>query len=125
MLALILVLSCSKDEPRIVLAQLQGSWILEGVSCFCYFPEEYDFTATEIRFENDQGILSVIHRGEEEHFLPAGSYKFNITADSVLQVEGRGYHINFKGERKLQLSYIDDPAIADDEVDYQFGKSGS
>ena len=52
LLLAILAVSCSPDntEEGVVNVDLEGSWVLEDVSCFCYFEPDTDFSSHRISF---------------------------------------------------------------------------
>lgn len=117
--------SCSTDALRDKNfdEQLKGQWILNDVSCFCYF-SDYDFTKNQLWFFPDQG--SILSRSSAEFAL--GISKINSLAgvqfqDGIIReiASNRDYIYNVDGD-VLTLTYVDNEQIADDEISYYFIK---
>jgi hypothetical protein len=120
--------SCSIDalRDRDFDEQLEGQWILENVSCFCYFPN-YDFTKNQLWFFPEQG--SVLSRSSEEFAI--GISEINNLADVQFKdgvireiASNREYTYTVQAD-VLTLTYIDNEQIADDDISYYFNKGNA
>ncbi|WP_281541459.1 lipocalin family protein [Maribacter aestuarii] len=116
---LLLLFSCSKDEDGKDLedASLEGSWVLTNVSCFCGFPEDNDFTETLLLFDTEENKVTVDNRGKYEYFKPSGTYSYNGEDNRIKFEDGRNYRFEINKEI-LNLIFMDEPNIADDEITY-------
>ena len=93
---------------------------MERISCFCLFPENHDFSQTRISLSTAEKKITVIQENDERYFLPAGTYDYTMPEADLLQVRDQQFRIRSVNDNELVLQYIDDPQIADDEVDYYF-----
>lgn len=123
--SLALLTSCSANQPQRI-EGLEGQWILQNVSCFCYFGDT-EFSANQlwINHENEQ----LLSKGPSENSwgISAANEVVGFTLkDSILSIEGsdREYRIELKGNQ-LSLAYLDNPQIADDEIWYTFEKGSA
>lgn len=118
---LILLLTCQK-APLPEEESLQGQWILEDVSCFCFF-DNYDFESNQLWiFPNQKQLLSKGHNGNSVGISALNQpVEFDMIANVLHLSNGRKYNVEIQNE-KLTLSYIDVPEIADDEITYYFKK---
>ena len=103
--------------------ELSGQYILQNVSCFCFF-EDYDFRDNQLWvFPSKNLILS---KGDEYDGVyisfPNETEEYNLT-DGVLTLteSNKKYVVNFNND-EITLTFIDDPLIADDEITYYFKK---
>lgn len=112
-----LLCACSKNEPED--NALEGSWVLTNVICFCGFGEDYDFSTTTLVFDASKNQLTIENNGEYEFIRESGTYSYTGNSDQIRLDNGNSYTFKIEGST-LQLFYIDEPNIADDEVTYQF-----
>ena len=118
-----LLLSCSKGEEGKEFDDnsLEGSWVLTNVSCFCGFPEDNDFTETHLLFDTEENKVTVDNRGKYEYFKPSGTYSYSGEDNRIKFEDGRDYRFEINKEI-LNLIFIDEPNIADDEITYTLEK---
>ncbi|MCL6273934.1 hypothetical protein M3P19_07935 [Muricauda sp. 2012CJ35-5] len=117
-LSLFLVTSCSSDNA---INPGNDVWVLQNVSCFCYFGEDYDFSQHTIQFDSSTKQVTFSHNGELEFLVPAGTYPYTDNGTEI-GIEGRQYLYREEGDL-LVLNYVDNPQIADDEVTYSFQRN--
>lgn len=116
---------CKKVEDTPSLSsQIDGVYILENISCFCYF-ENYDFSQNSLWIFSEQGVI--ISKGDNDGWfdnLPFNEpINYKLKDDTLsFSLSDRKYLIEVT-EEKLLLNYIDNPLIADDEISYTFVKS--
>jgi hypothetical protein len=127
-LVVFVFLSCSVDglRNREGRSELEGQWILEDVSCFCYF-QNYEFSLNQLWFFPEQGYI--LSRSTAPYSL--GISESNQLSDiqfldGVFQEmsSGRKYEYNLN-ENQLTIRYIDDEQIADDEITYTYLKGNA
>ena len=108
------LLSCSGDDDNVVDTTLNGEWILNRASCFCFFEEDFDFSAHSLTF-NSMGEEVIVENSDTTFFITqAGTYSFTNNG-TVLDIDGRKYTYNIEGN-SLVLTFVDEPNIADDEI---------
>ncbi len=119
----IILASCLKENnvSNSQIGALEGRWQLESVSCFCYF-EDYDFTVNELWISAKASII--ISRNQNGQPLGVTDYEIVTPVDvrnNELRdvISNRSYTFEVKDDR-LDIHYIDDPQIADDEISYFF-----
>lgn len=125
---LVIGFSCSIDALRDsdYDEELRGQWILEDVSCFCYF-EGYDFTRNQLWFfPEDELVLTKSTAPysigiSESNILTAVEFESKVIREKK---SGRKYEYTFNGNR-LTLTYLDDAQIADDEITYTYIKGNA
>lgn len=121
-----LVFSCSAIDEVSKTAEIKGQYILQDVSCFCYF-DNYDFTKNQLWFFPEQNILVSKGNVNDGIFItkPNEPSKFLIY-DGVLTLNEneKEYTIEVK-QNEIILTYIDNPEIADDEITYIFKKGNA
>ncbi len=118
-----LVLGCQKNDSDFNPDQfLEGQWILQDVSCFCFFEETPDFSTQQLWFFPEKKLL--LSKGRLDFIgvtalnLPLNyTFKNNVITLST----GKAYSISTSGNT-LTLTYKDNPMIADDEISYKFVK---
>ena len=119
-----LVFSCSVSDEVSKIAEIKGQYILQDVSCYCYF-DNYDFTKNQLWFFPEQDML--VSKGDfnDGIFITKLNEpsKFLIY-DGVLTLYEKDYTIEVK-QNELILTYIDNPEIADDEITYIFKKGNA
>ena len=112
-----LVFSCSGNDDVIKTPEIEGQYILQNVSCFCYF-ENYDFTKNQLWFFPQKDVL--VSKGDINDGIfitkPNEPSKFLIY-DGVLTLNDneKEYSIEVK-QNEIILTYIDNPEAADDEI---------
>jgi len=115
--------SCLKenDLSNSQIDELEGRWQLQQVSCFCYFGD-FDFTPNELWISaKSRVMLSRNQIGE-----PIGITNNEIVTPIRVRnneltdlISNRSYTYEVMGDR-LNIHYIDNPQIADDEISYSF-----
>ncbi len=115
LLLAIFAVSCSVDnqEEAIVNVDLEGDWVLENVSCFCFFEPDTDFSTHRISFAGSK--LTVINEGDHFFLTKSGDYDYSVEGNLITLPDGAQYRYQQEGE-ELLLSFVDEPQIADDEV---------
>jgi len=116
------IISCNKsDDNTPVPIELSGKWELKRVSCFCFFPEDFDFTVHKIDFNTAERV-SIIENSDESLFIaPAGSYNFQVQADTIIIDDTIKYIYTVNGN-DLTLTFKDNPELADDEISLFYKK---
>lgn len=104
--------SCTKDNEDDLKSDLDGKWSLTNVSCFCWFGENPDFSGHKIMF--DGSILKVENSGELE-FLTNAAGAYSLQGNVITLINGQQYTYIVKLD-VLELTFVDEPGIADDEV---------
>lgn len=119
----IILASCLKENnvSNSQIGALEGRWQLESVSCFCYF-EDYDFTVNELWISAKASII--ISRNQNGQPLGVTDYEIVTPVDvrnNELRdlISNRSYTFKVMDDR-LDIHYIDNPQIADDEISYFF-----
>jgi len=115
----IVIASCTKDNDDVINTELEGKWTLTNASCFCYFGENPDFSTHKITFEGS--TLNVENDGDIQFLVnAAGSY--TVQGNVITFESGRQYTYVVKGDI-LELTFVDDPELADDEISLEYLKS--
>ena len=119
----IILASCLKENnlSNSQIGALEGRWQLESVSCFCYF-EDYDFTVNELWISAKASII--ISRNQNGQPLGVTDNEIVTPVDvrnNELRdlISNRSYTFEVMDDR-LDIHYIDNPQIADDEISYLF-----
>lgn len=115
--------SCLKenDLSNSQIDELEGRWQLQQVSCFCYF-EDFDFTPNELWISaKSRVMLSRNQIGEpigitDNEIVTPIRVRNNELTDLI---SNRSYIYEVMGDR-LNIHYMDNPQIADDEISYSF-----
>lgn len=107
--------SCSSDD-NIVNPELDQTWVLNNVSCFCFFGDDFDFSAHTIAFNTSAGTVTIVNSADSSFIAASGTYSYSDNGE-VIEIEGRRYTYEIKGST-LTLNFVDNPNIADDEVSY-------
>lgn len=108
----ILMTSCSKDNDDIINVELEGKWTLTNASCFCDFDSNTDFSVHKIAFEKSN--LIVTNSGNPQ-FLTNASGIYTVSGNLITLHNGAQYKYVLKGNN-LELTYVDEPNTADDEL---------
>jgi len=123
---LFIVQMCQKDNTTNNTDELSGQYILQNVSCECFF-EDYDFKDNQLWFFPSKNLI--VSKGNEYDGVyisspnePSG-YSL-IDGVLTLTKSNREYVVNFNND-ELTLTFIDDPLIADDEITYYFIKGNA
>jgi len=111
------IFSCSPDSVEDEV--LNGEWTLTNISCFCGFPDPPDFNMTQIQFLSSQNEVIVINNGESTYFREEGTYSYTGRGNRITFEDGQSFDFEISGS-SLQLIFVDEPNIADDEVTYSF-----
>jgi len=119
----IILASCLKENnvSNSQIGALEGRWQLESVSCFCYF-EDYDFTVNELWISAKASII--ISRNQNGQPLGVTDNEIVTPVDVRNKelrdlISNRSYTFEVMDDR-LDIHYIDNPQIADDEISYYF-----
>lgn len=121
--ALILILlfgftNCTSDD--VANPRLNQKWILNNVTCFCFYADDFDFSTHTLTF-NSQDKMVVIENSENNQFIrAAGTYPYSDNG-KVIEIDGGQFTYEIKGNT-LVLTFVDDPSIADDEVAFFYTK---
>ncbi|EAR02418.1 lipocalin family protein [Maribacter sp. HTCC2170] len=108
----VLFLSCTNDNDDNLDTSLEGKWTLTNVSCFCFFGDNPDFSRHKITFEKNN--LNIENTGQFE-FLTDAAGTYSIMGNVITFSNGRQYTYVVKTDI-LELTYVDNPQIADDEI---------
>lgn len=113
-------LSCSNDEVgELKDGKLAGEWLLTDVSCFCFFEEDTNFAETRLIFDTNENTVTVQNSGSNTFFKESDTYTYTGEGTRIKFSDGTAYTYNIEGTL-LQLDFVDNPDIADDEVLYSF-----
>lgn len=123
-----LCMSCSNDgedetpnEVSDIDLQLDGTWQLNAVNCFCFYGDDFNFGAHTVTFENADNTV-VIENGSEAQFVsPAGTYAFSIQDGIITMNITEAYTYEIK-ENTLTLTFVDRPDVSDDEITLRYTK---
>ncbi len=113
--------SNSDDNPKID-AELSGTWMLTNISCFCGFDPETNFNDFTLQFKNSENSV-IVQNPREDYFYIAKSGTYNFTlSNGILKINGSDdFKYIIEGD-ELILTRVDDPQIADDELDLTYKK---
>ena len=112
-LCVVLFFSCSSDnEETRTITDLEGKWTLTHVSCFCGFGNNPDFSGHNITFVGE--TVSVTNTGDFK-FLTTAAGDYTLNGNVITFKDGNKFTYELKGS-VLKLTFVDDPAIADDEI---------
>ena len=117
---------CQKDNTTNNTGELSGQYILQNVSCFCFF-ENYDFSVNQLWvFPNKNLLVTKGNEYDGVHIsIPNEPSEYYLIDDVLtLTQSNRDYIVNFNND-EVRLTFIDDPLIADDEITYYFKKGDS
>ena len=115
----LLFVSCSKDNDDIINVELEGRWTLTNALCFCGFEPNTDFSTHKITFEKSN--LTVANSGNLQ-FLNGASGNYTVDGNLITLKNGNQYKYVVKGNI-LELTFVDEPGIADDELFLIYEKS--
>lgn len=115
--------SCLKENnlSNSQIDELEGRWQLQQVSCFCYF-EDYDFTVNELWISAKSSVIL----SRNQNGQPLGITDNEIVTPIRVRnseltdlISNRSYTFDLDGD-VLNIHYIDNPQIADDEISYSY-----
>ena len=115
--------SCLKenDLSNSQIDESEGRWQLQQVSCFCYF-EDYDFTVNELWISAKSSVIL----SRNQNGQPLGITDNEIVTPIRVRnkeltdlISNRSYTFDLDAD-VLNIHYIDNPQIADDEISYSF-----
>lgn len=119
--SIFLFISCDKlEEVTPMQNDLNGQWELQNVSCFCFFEDDYDFTTTTVDIKVAEGTAAFEHT-EATFVIASGVYVYSVKNGQISFDDNRWYIFSIE-DSTLTLSFVDDPAIADDEITFTFKK---
>ncbi len=107
----ILFVSCSNDDNDDSITLLEGKWTLTNVSCFCAFGNNPDFSGHKLTFV---GNNLEVEMGEFKFFIDAAG-AFTTQGNVITFKNGSQYSYVVKTD-VLELTFVDNPQIADDEI---------
>lgn len=108
--------SCSTDDDKSENLQLEGDWYLTNVYCYCGFDESIDFKDFKLRFDDSKNIVQLENPTEDYYYIAeTGEYNYSLEGNILIIEDAEPYTYEIKGST-LILTYIDEPAIADDEL---------
>lgn len=120
LLMTVMVVACSKDDDDNGNTVLEGTWTLTNVSCYCYFGDDPDFSGNKLIFEGNN--LKVENSGEFNFFTnEAGNY--TVQGNVITFNNGQQYTYVVK-TGTLELTFVDEPGIADDEISLSYKQGG-
>ena len=115
--------SCLKENnlSNSQIDELEGRWQLQQVSCFCYF-EDYDFTVNELWISAKSSVIL----SRNQNGQPLGITDNEIVTPIRVRnkeltdlISNRSYTFDLDAD-VLNIHYIENPQIADDEISYSF-----
>ncbi len=117
---LLLVFTCEKTDVEMV-QPIEGQWLLEDVSCFCFF-EKDSFKDSQLWFfPTTAQLVSKGIEGKSFSISALNTPEAYMLVDNVLHIGSKRYMLAHEGDR-MTLSYIDNPKIADDEITFYYRK---
>ena len=122
LLSAVFLSACSNDDSPKIDGQLSGTWMLTNISCFCGFDSETNFNDFTLRFKDSENRV-VVQNPREDYFYIANSGTYNYTlTDDTLKINGSDDFKYIVDGDILILTRVDDPQIADDELDLTYKK---
>ena len=113
--------SCSSDDDYVVAAALNGTWVLNRASCFCFFGDNFDFTGHKLTFDSSEQRVIVENMDDTWFIAESGAYTFGNNG-GVININGKSYAYEVRGN-SLELTFVDNPGIADDEITLFYTKN--
>lgn len=123
---LFMVSMCENDVVTMNSEELEGQYVLQNVSCFCFF-ENYDFSVNQLWFFPDENLVVSKADTHDGVFITKPNEPVDyILIDGVLTLteSNKEYMVNFNDD-EVTLTFVDDPLIADDEITYYFKKGNA
>jgi len=117
-----LLSSCDKkDDAELTPESLDGRWELQSVSCFCFFEDDFNFGQHKLEFDQANSTLKVENSDEIVFVTGPGTYNIKFTDNKFSIKNTLEYIFEITGST-LTLTFVDDPAIADDEISLKYQK---
>ncbi len=117
MLSGLFLASCSNsdDDPKID-SQLNASWMLTNIDCFCGFDPATNLNDFTLLFKASENSV-IVQNPREDYFYIAnsGSYNYTLSNDTIKINGSDDFKYSINGDL-LTLIRVDDPQIADDEL---------
>ncbi|WP_430909620.1 hypothetical protein [Maribacter sp. 2-571] len=111
--------SCSKDNDDVVNVELEGQWALADVSCFCFFPDDIEFSNHKLAFEGS--TLIVTNEGPYQFLIGAGG-NYTVNGNLITLSNDEEYRYSIDGD-VLTLVSEDDPLLSDDEITLTYDRN--
>jgi hypothetical protein len=123
-LLLTFFISCTDndDEVTVVDTALEGKWALTNASCFCFFGDDFDFSEHKLDFDTKERMLTIENSENTQFIRSSGTYDFTLKKNSIT-INGNLKYTYVVNGNKLELSFIDNPDIADDEITLFYTKN--
>lgn len=102
-------------------SELQGKWELQSASCFCFFPDDFDFGAHKLIFNATANEVIVENSDDTFFVTAAGTYPIVVTNDGIT-INGIIEYTYRIENMILTLTFRDNPEIADDEISLSYLK---
>ena len=116
LVSILILSSCSSDDEGNPSSELNGSWVLDDVSCFCFFGDDFDFSQHSLDFDVAQRTVAV-NNGTDTFFIVVQSGVYDYEANgSQLTINNGSAYIYEVNQDRLTLTFVDNPNIADDEI---------
>ncbi len=106
--------SCFNDNDDKLTFDFEGTWSLVDVKCFCDFGGVTDFTTHKITFNESDVVIQNLGTPE---FLTNLEGEYTLDGNVLTFSNGDQYTYTVRLNR-LELVFVDNPQIADDEVTY-------
>lgn len=124
LLFLSLFVSCDQldevGEPPMT-SDLDGKWTLQSARCFCFFPDDFDFSVHQLDFDSVANEVRVENSDDTFFVINSGIYPYSVIDDRIT-VNGTLEYTYRIESNSLILSLVDDPQIADDEISLFYSK---
>jgi len=116
--------SCDEiGDVKLESGPLDGRWVLQRVSCFCFFGDDFDFSVHKLQFNQNSGELIIENSDETSFISTAGTYEISVQGETIIISGNRKLEYNYEiNEDTLTLTFVDNPDIADDEISLQYQK---
>ncbi len=111
--SLALLSSCVTVNPQP--SGLNGKWYLQEAQCFCFFEDDFDFQSHTLEFDSTANTVKIETPDNSFFVKNEGQYPYGIIDDVLTIDKDRGYTFELNGST-LNLHFIDNPMIADDEI---------
>jgi len=111
--------ACSNDDDNLKMdPELNGIWVLTDINCFCGFDSETNINDFSLNFNNSENTV-IVQNPREDYFYIAnsGTFNYTLTDDGTLKINGSDDFKYMIDGAVLTLTRIDDPQIADDELE--------
>tara|TARA_R110002167_G_scaffold134051_15_gene319425 strand:- start:762 stop:1142 length:381 start_codon:yes stop_codon:yes gene_type:complete len=112
LLAVLFLVSCSKDYDDVINVDLEGKWTLTEAYCYCAFNDTTDFSVHKIIFE---GSTLMVKNSGDPKFLNDASGSYQVDGNLISLPNGSKFRYAINGD-VLTLIFVDNPNIADDEL---------